>query len=112
MLAVHDVVARGQVVEEPVGGPGPRPGGTMGPPAPGEVGLGQDGHLGGRHHHAALERGHHDPDARARQVEPVAGGRRPSPVAVATTGTTMPSSARTAARRAAEPAPSAHTVTE
>ncbi len=45
----------------------------MGAAASGEVGLGQDRHLGRRHHHAALEGGHHDAHAGPRQVGAVDG---------------------------------------
>ena len=48
VLAVDDVAARGQVVEEPVDRPGPGPGLPVGAAPAGDVGLGQHRHLGRR----------------------------------------------------------------
>ena len=62
VLPVHDVIPRRQVVEETVDRTGPGPGRPMGPPPPRDVGLGQDRHLGRRHHETPVQGGDHDPD--------------------------------------------------
>ena len=54
VLMVHDEVPGLEVVEEALGEPGPGPGPAVGPPAPGEVALGQDGQLEGGKHEAPL----------------------------------------------------------
>ena len=88
---VHDVVARGEVVEEPVGGRGPRPRRAVRAAAAGEVGLGEHGELGRREDEAAVEAAARtisaplDPLADARHPRLSAQTRSPSPSAQTTT---------------------------
>ena len=80
VLAVDDVIARGEVVEEAVDGPGPGPGLAVGAAAPGDVGLGQNGHLRSGKDEAPVDSRHHDPGSgrwsgRGCLVDPVGAGR-------------------------------------
>ena len=74
VLVVHDVVARLQVVEEPLRVAAGPPGGAVGTAATGEVVLGDHGQLDGGQDAAALQRA--DVDGRR---DAVAGQQRPHP---------------------------------
>ena len=61
VLAVDHETSHGEVVEEAVGGPGPRPGPPVGHAPAGDVGFGQHGHLAVREDEAGRQGGgHHD----------------------------------------------------
>ena len=100
VLAVDDVAARGQIVEEPVHRAGPGAGLAVGPAATGDVGLGQHGHLGRR---AARSPGRPRPPRSGPRARSGRVGRWPARRGSATTGTTSSSSARMPERRSAPP---------
>ena len=92
MLAVHDEAPGLEVVEEPVGGPGPRAGPPVRHAAAGDVGLRENRHLGvgedeaardGRRHHDGTRRARAPPRprgrARLRPPGPPTAARRPGP---------------------------------
>ncbi len=106
VLAVDDVAARGEVVEEPVDRAGPGPGLAVGAAPAGDVGLGQHGHPGPGQDESPIDRGHHDAGPGRGEVGQVRAGGS------AATGTVSPSSASMPDSRSAPPAVEEHSTTE
>ena len=99
VLAVDHEAPDGQVVEEAVGGAGPRSRPPVGQAPAGDVGFGEHGHLAiGKDEPARQGRRHHE-------------GTRCSGCARSTTGACTPSSASTVDRRAAPAVVAAQSVT-
>ena len=80
VLVVHDEVARLEVVEEALREPGAGARPAVGPPAPGEVSLGQHRQPQGGQHEAPLQGLDHDPSARCGQVGGLVDHRQADPL--------------------------------